>query len=66
MLFDKFVALLSMCLMCSLFNRFGHCTVSMAHHVINIWFIHCRLPFRKLFVKYIVRVSVANISNCAF
>ncbi|XP_070184862.1 tuberin-like isoform X2 [Littorina saxatilis] len=35
--------------------KFSHYTVSLAHHVVNIWFIRCRLPFRKGFVKYIVR-----------
>ncbi|KAJ8319018.1 hypothetical protein KUTeg_004109 [Tegillarca granosa] len=30
--------------------KFSHYTVSLAHHVIAIWFIRCRLPFRKSFV----------------
>ena len=43
--------------------RFSHYTVSLAHHVINIWFIRCRLPFRKGFVKYIVRVCGVSVSG---
>lgn len=29
----------------------------LAHHVIAMWFIRCRLPFRKDFVPYITKVS---------
>jgi hypothetical protein len=48
---------LFICEFLSLLCRFSHYTVSLAHHVVNIWFIRCRLGFRKGFVKYIVRVS---------
>lgn len=30
--------------------------MSLAHHVIAMWFIRCRLPFRKDFVQYITKV----------
>lgn len=39
--------------------RFNQYIVSLAHHVIAMWFIRCRLPFRKDFVQYITKV-------CAF
>ncbi|XP_061175149.1 tuberin-like isoform X1 [Saccostrea echinata] len=41
--------------------KFSHYTVSLAHHVIAIWFIRCRLPFRKSFVKFIQKGLQANI-----
>ncbi|XP_060063485.1 tuberin-like isoform X3 [Ylistrum balloti] len=41
--------------------KFSHYTVSLAHHVIAIWFIRCRLPFRKGFVKFIQKGLRANV-----
>ncbi|XP_035825381.1 tuberin isoform X2 [Aplysia californica] len=41
--------------------KFSHYTVSLAHHVIGIWFIRCRLPFRQGFVKYIQRGLKYNV-----
>ncbi|CAG5135505.1 unnamed protein product, partial [Candidula unifasciata] len=41
--------------------KFSHYTVSLAHHVIGIWFIRCRLPFRRGFVKYIQRGLKYNV-----
>ncbi|KAK3596585.1 hypothetical protein CHS0354_015120 [Potamilus streckersoni] len=41
--------------------KFSHYTVSLAHHVIAIWFIKCRLPFRKGFVKFIQKGLKANV-----
>lgn len=37
--------------------RFNQYIVCLAHHVIAMWFIRCRLPFRKDFVPYITKVS---------
>ncbi|XP_076458884.1 tuberin-like isoform X2 [Babylonia areolata] len=45
--------------------KFSHYTVSLAHHVINIWFIRCRLPFRKGFVKYITRHLSSYVQRLA-
>uniref|UniRef100_A0A803TU55 TSC complex subunit 2 n=1 Tax=Anolis carolinensis TaxID=28377 RepID=A0A803TU55_ANOCA len=36
---------------------FNQYIVCLAHHVIAMWFIKCRLPFRKDFVPYITKVS---------
>lgn len=36
--------------------RFNQYIVCLAHHVIAMWFIRCRLPFRKDFVPYITKV----------
>ncbi|XP_064629998.1 tuberin-like isoform X3 [Lineus longissimus] len=43
--------------------KFGHYTVSLAHHLIAMWFLKCRLPFRKTFVTYINRNLRANVLN---
>lgn len=45
-----------------LLSRFNQYIVSLAHHVIAMWFIRCRLPFRKDFVQYITKVPVYSIS----
>lgn len=37
--------------------RFNQYIVCLAHHVIAMWFIRCRLPFRKDFVPYITKVG---------
>uniref|UniRef100_A0A8B9HPN1 Tuberin n=1 Tax=Astyanax mexicanus TaxID=7994 RepID=A0A8B9HPN1_ASTMX len=39
-------------------SKFNQYIVSLAHHVIAMWFIRCRLPFRKDFVQYITKVCV--------
>ncbi|XP_016369598.1 tuberin [Sinocyclocheilus rhinocerous] len=36
-------------------SKFNQYIVSLAHHVIAMWFIRCRLPFRKDFVQYITK-----------
>lgn len=36
--------------------KYNHYTVSLAHHVIAVWFLKCRLPFRRDFVKFITTV----------
>ncbi|XP_063445540.1 tuberin-like isoform X1 [Mytilus trossulus] len=41
--------------------KFSHYTVSLAHHIIAIWFIRCRMPFRKGFVKFIQKGLKANV-----
>ncbi|XP_025084814.1 tuberin-like isoform X2 [Pomacea canaliculata] len=43
--------------------KFSHYTVSLAHHVIAIWFIRCRMPFRKGFVKFIQRGLSHNMTQ---
>ncbi|KAL4240095.1 Tuberous sclerosis 2-like protein [Mactra antiquata] len=41
--------------------KFSHYTVSLAHHVIAIWFIRCRQPFRKGFVQFIHKGLKQNV-----
>ncbi|XP_074649402.1 tuberin-like [Tubulanus polymorphus] len=41
--------------------KFNHYTVSLAHHVIAMWFLKCRLPFRRDFVSFINKGLKANV-----
>jgi len=41
--------------------KFNHYTVSLAHHVIIMWFLKCRLSSRKDFVKFIVKGLEGNV-----
>ncbi|XP_069762600.1 tuberin isoform X2 [Narcine bancroftii] len=40
--------------------KFNQYIVSLAHHVIAMWFIRCRLVFRKDFVRYITKGLRSN------
>lgn len=37
--------------------KFNHYIVSLAYHVIAMWFLKCRLPFRRAFVQFITKVE---------
>ncbi|XP_049853714.1 tuberin isoform X1 [Schistocerca gregaria] len=41
--------------------KYNHYTVSLAHHVIAVWFLKCRLPFRRDFVRFITTGLRANV-----
>ncbi|XP_033337917.1 TSC complex subunit tuberin isoform X3 [Megalopta genalis] len=41
--------------------KYDHYTVSLAHHVIAVWFLKCRLPFRRDFVRFITTGLKANV-----
>ncbi|XP_021165852.2 tuberin isoform X2 [Fundulus heteroclitus] len=41
-------------------SKFNQYIVSLAHHAIAMWFIRCRLPFRKDFVQYITKGLRSN------
>ena len=41
--------------------KYNHYTVSLAHHVIAVWFLKCRLPFRRDFVKFITKGLKSNV-----
>ena len=45
-------------------EKFSLYVVSLAHHVINMWFIKCRLAFRPDFVRYIT-LSLQNTCHTA-
>ena len=42
--------------------RYSHYTVSLAHHVIAMWFLKCRIPYRKGFVRFIIKVHAPTCS----
>lgn len=44
-----------------LFQQFNHYVVSLAHHVVSLWFLSCKLPLRKNFVCYIVKGFKNNV-----
>uniref|UniRef100_A0A8B9HRP2 Tuberin n=1 Tax=Astyanax mexicanus TaxID=7994 RepID=A0A8B9HRP2_ASTMX len=44
-------------------SKFNQYIVSLAHHVIAMWFIRCRLPFRKDFVQYITKVANSPVKE---
>lgn len=49
--------------------KYDHYIVSLAHHVIAGWFLKCRLPLRRNFVNYIIKVRASShwIQNrCSF
>ena len=41
--------------------KFNHYTVSLAHHMIIMWFLKCRMTIRKDFVKFIVKGLGSNV-----
>ncbi|KAJ8682291.1 hypothetical protein QAD02_018083 [Eretmocerus hayati] len=41
-------------------TKYNHYTVSLAHHVIAVWFLKCRLPLRRSFAKYITKGLKTN------
>lgn len=41
--------------------KYDHYIVSLAHHVIAGWFLKCRLPMRRNFVNYIIKVRVYGV-----
>uniref|UniRef100_A0A8D0L905 Tuberin n=1 Tax=Sphenodon punctatus TaxID=8508 RepID=A0A8D0L905_SPHPU len=42
-------------------SKFNQYIVCLAHHLISMWFIRCRLPFRKDFVPYITKGLRSNV-----
>lgn len=55
---DQYMAVFAISLPYTNPFKYNHYTVSLAHHVIAVWFLKCRLPFRKDFVKFITNVSI--------
>lgn len=41
--------------------KYDHYTVSLAHHVIAGWFLKCRMPLRRNFVNYLIKVSFVTL-----
>ena len=43
------------------FDQFNHYVVSLAHHVVSLWFLSCKFPLRKQFVRFIVQGFRNNV-----
>lgn len=54
---DQYMAVFAVALPYSNPFKFNHYIVSLAHHVIAVWFLKCRLTFRRDFVRFIINVS---------
>ncbi|KAL1488930.1 hypothetical protein ABEB36_014716 [Hypothenemus hampei] len=51
---DQYMAVFAVALAYSNPFKFNHYIVSLAHHVIAVWFLKCRLTFRRDFVSFII------------
>lgn len=60
---DQYMAVFAIALPYTNPFKYNHYTVSLAHHVIAVWFLKCRLPFRKEFVRFITNVKIFQLSN---
>ncbi|KAJ1527617.1 hypothetical protein ONE63_007580 [Megalurothrips usitatus] len=60
---DQYMSVLAISLPFSNPFKYNHFIVSLAHHVIAVWFLKCRLPFRRDFVKFITKGLKANVSQ---
>ncbi|KAH1016696.1 hypothetical protein HUJ04_007876 [Dendroctonus ponderosae] len=58
---DQYMAVFAVALAYSNPFRFNHYIVSLAHHVIAIWFLKCRLTFRRDFVSFIITGLKTNL-----
>lgn len=61
---DQYMAIFAISLPYTNPFKYNHYTVSLAHHVIAVWFLKCRLPFRKDFVRFITNVSNKYRIDC--
>ncbi|XP_065212023.1 tuberin [Planococcus citri] len=43
--------------------KYNHYVVSLAHHVIAVWFLKCRRPLRRDFVKYIIKGVKSHLGS---
>lgn len=42
--------------------KFNQYTVALAHHVLSMWFLKCRIPFRRDFAKFIAKGLRSNLN----
>ncbi|XP_011497969.1 PREDICTED: tuberin [Ceratosolen solmsi marchali] len=57
---DQYMSIFAIILPYTKPTKYNHYTVSLAHHVIAVWFLKCRLPFRRNFAKYITKGLKTN------
>ncbi|CAG7833459.1 unnamed protein product [Allacma fusca] len=58
---DQYMAIFAIALPYTNPFKFNQYTVSLAHHVIAMWFLKCRLSFRRGFVSFIIKGLEANV-----
>ncbi|XP_026680931.1 tuberin-like [Diaphorina citri] len=58
---DQYMSVFAICMPCTNPFKYNHYTVSLAHHVIAVWFLKCRFNFRRDFVRFITNGLRANI-----
>ncbi|XP_076345380.1 TSC complex subunit tuberin isoform X3 [Tachypleus tridentatus] len=58
---DQYISIFAIALPYTNPFKFSLYTVSLAHRVIAMWFLKCRLPFRRDFVPYIFKGLRANV-----
>ncbi|RZC31903.1 tuberin [Asbolus verrucosus] len=58
---DQYMAVFAIALPYTNPFKYDHYVVSLAYHVISVWFLKCRLPFRRDFVKFIVSGLQTNV-----
>lgn len=58
---DQYMAVFAVALPYTNPFRYNHYVVSLAHHVIAVWFLKCRLTFRRDFVRFIINGLKTNL-----
>ncbi|CAL8137089.1 unnamed protein product [Orchesella dallaii] len=58
---DQYMSICAICLPYTNPFKFNHYVVSLAHHVSALWFLKCRLSYRKAFVSYIIKGLESNV-----
>jgi len=55
--YDQYLSVFAIALPYTNPFKFSHFVVSLAHHVIAVWFFKSRMPFRSKLVGYIIKVK---------
>ncbi|KAF5285874.1 hypothetical protein FQA39_LY04335 [Lamprigera yunnana] len=58
---DQYMAVFAISLPFTNPFKYNRYIVSLAHHVIAVWFLKCRLPFRRDFITYISKGLQTNV-----
>ncbi|CAL4122282.1 unnamed protein product, partial [Meganyctiphanes norvegica] len=58
---DQYMSIFAIAIPYTNLFKFNHYIVSLAYHVIAMWFLKCRLPFRKHFVSFISKNFISMI-----
>jgi tuberous sclerosis 2 len=64
--YDQYLSVFAIALPYTNPFKFSHFVVSLAHHVIAVWFFKSRMPFRSKLVGYIIKVRSPIINNELF